>query len=253
HYDNKTRDQIIPITLDIATGYSSRIINAGEIQNYGQELMLMGTPIKKDNGFKWDVNVNFTSNRSKVIKLAEGIEAYTLTERNGAYIQAREGERMGNIYGVGFARVEDKSSPFYGQIIHSAEGTPLRDPELKLQGNYNPDFMVGINNNFSYKGIYAGFLFDIRQGGIVVSRTKTIGSTSGQLEETLYGRANGYDLSLEGNGIVSPGVIDTGDGNYIPNEIKIPSRDWHNRYYERNNVEAAKYDASFVKLREVRV
>jgi TonB-linked SusC/RagA family outer membrane protein len=253
HYDNKTRDQIIPITLDIATGYSSRIINAGEIQNYGQELMLMGTPIKKDNGFKWDVNVNFTSNRSKVIKLAEGIEAYTLTERNGAYIQAREGERMGNIYGVGFARVEDKSSPFYGQIIHSAEGTPLRDPELKLQGNYNPDFMVGINNNFSYKGIYAGFLFDIRQGGIVVSRTKTIGSTSGQLEETLYGRAKGYDLSLEGNGIVSPGVIDTGDGNYIPNEIKIPSRDWHNRYYERNNVEAAKYDASFVKLREVRV
>ena len=253
HYDNKTRDQIIPITLDIATGYSSRIINAGEIQNYGQELMLMGTPIKKDNGFKWDVSVNFTSNRSKVIKLAEGIEAYTLTERNGAYIQAREGERMGNIYGVGFARVEDKNSPYFGQIIHSAEGTPLRDPELKLQGNYNPDFMVGINNNFSYKGIYAGFLFDIRQGGIVVSRTKTIGSTSGQLAETLYGRANGYDLSLEGNGIVSPGVIDTGDGNYIPNEIKIASRDWHNRYYERNNVEAAKYDASFVKLREVRV
>ena len=253
HYDNKTSNQIIPITLDIASGYSSRIINAGEIQNYGQELMLIGTPIQKENGLRWDASVNFTSNRSTVIELAEGIEAYTLTERNGAFIQAREGERMGNIYGVGFARVEDESSPFFGQIIHSAGGTPLRDPELKFQGNYNPDFMVGINNNFSYKGIYAGFLFDIREGGIVVSQTKVIGSTSGQLEETLYGRDNGYDITQEGNGILSPGVIANGDGTYRANDVKITSRNYHNRYYERNNVEAKKYDASFVKLREVRV
>src|SRR5690606_11477336 len=65
------------------------------------------------------------------------------------------------------------------------------------------------------------------------------------------GRDNGYDLSLEGNGIISPGVIRNSDGSFTPNTIKISSRDWHNRYYERSNVEAAKYDASFIKLREV--
>lgn len=253
YYDNRTKDQIIPITLDIATGYSSRIINAGEIKNSGMELMVMGSPIQKGNGLSWDVGVNFTRNRSTVIELDENIDAYTLTERNGAYVQAREGERMGDIYGVGFARVEDPNSEYYGQIIHSAEGTPLRDSELKKQGNYNPDWMMGIQNSFSYKNFDLNFLFDIRQGGIVVSRTKTIGSTSGQLKETLYGRENGYDLSVDGNGIVSPGVVENPDGSYSPNTFKISSRDWHNRYYERNNVEAAKYDASYVKLREVRL
>ncbi|WP_194976222.1 SusC/RagA family TonB-linked outer membrane protein [Aquiflexum lacus] len=251
YYNNITRDQIIPITLDIATGYNSRIINAGKIQNQGIEIVAMANPIRKNNSFRWDVVANFTRNRGKVIELTEGLDTYTLTERNGAFVQARIGERMGNMYGVGFARVDDPNSPFFGEIIHNSTGTPLRDSELVLQGNYNPDWMLGIQNSFSYKNFSFGFLFDIRYGGIVVSRTKTIGSTSGQLEETLFGRENGYDLSVEGNGIVSPGVIANGDGTFRPNDIKITSRNWHNRYYERNNVEAAKYDASYIKLREV--
>jgi len=251
YYDNVTRDQIIPITLDIATGYNSRIINAGKIQNRGIEIVALANPIKRQNGFRWDVIANFTSNRGRVLELTEGLDTYTLTATNGAFIQARIGERMGNIYGVGFARVEDQNSPYFGQIIHNSTGTPLRDSELKLQGNYNPDWMLGIQNNFTYKNFNLGFLFDIRYGGIVVSRTKTIGSTSGQLEETLFGRENGYDLTVEGNGIISPGVIQNADGSFTPNTIKITSRNWHNRYYERNNVEAAKYDASYVKLREV--
>ncbi|WP_373522383.1 SusC/RagA family TonB-linked outer membrane protein [Aquiflexum sp.] len=251
YYNNITRDQIIPITLDIATGYNSRIINAGKIQNQGIEIIAMANPIRKNNGFRWDVMANFTRNRGKVIELTEGLDTYTLTERNGAFVQARIGERMGNMYGVGFARVDDPNSPYFGEIIHNSTGTPLRDSELVLQGNYNPDWMVGIQNSFTYKNFSFGFLFDVRYGGIVVSRTKTIGSTSGQLEETLLGRENGYDLTIEGNGIVSPGVIANGDGTFRPNDIKITSRNWHNRYYERNNVEAAKYDASFIKLREV--
>ncbi|WP_373495113.1 SusC/RagA family TonB-linked outer membrane protein [Aquiflexum sp.] len=251
YYNNITRDQIIPITLDIATGYNSRIINAGKIQNQGIEIVALANPIRKNNGFRWDVVANFTRNRGKVLELTEGLDTYTLTDRNGAFVQARIGERMGNMYGVGFARVEDPSSPFFGEIIHNSTGTPLRDSELVLQGNYNPDWMLGIQNSFSYKNFSFGFLFDVRYGGIVVSRTKTIGSTSGQLEETLFGRANGYDLTVEGNGIISPGVISNGDGTFRPNDIKITSRNWHNRYYERNNVEAAKYDASYIKLREV--
>ena len=251
YYDNRTRNQIIPIELDVATGYASRIINAGEIQNNGLEVILSGTPLQRPNGLNWNVMVNFTRNRSKVLELTDGLEIYSLTGRNGATIQARVGERMGNIYGASFQRVEDESSPYYGQIIHNSTGYPLTGSELDLQGNYNPDWMLGVQNSFSYKNFSLGFLFDGRYGGTVVSMTKTIGSTSGQLAETLYGRENGYDLSQEGNGIVSPGVIRNADGSFTPNTIKLSSRDWHNRYYERSNVEAAKYDASFIKLREV--
>ncbi|WP_209328967.1 SusC/RagA family TonB-linked outer membrane protein [Lunatimonas salinarum] len=251
YYDNRTRNQIIPIELDISTGYASRIINAGEIQNNGLEVMVNGTPIQKANGITWNVSANFTRNRSRVLELTEGLDIYSMVGRNGANIQARVGERMGNIYGRGFERVEDPNSPYFGQIIHNTSGTPLTGAAVKLWGNYNPDWMLGIQNTLNYKRFYLGFLFDIRYGGIVVSRTKTIGSTAGQLAETLLGRENGYDLTQEGNGIISPGVIRTADGSFIPNDRKISSRDWHNRYYERSNVEAAMYDASFVKLREV--
>lgn len=252
YFDNRTRNQIIPIELDIATGYASRIINAGEIQNKGIEAVL-NARVVQNSKLTWDVTANFTRTRGYVLELTEGLDTYTLTGRNGANIQARIGERMGNIYGAGFARVEDPSSPYFGQIIHNTSGTPITDPTLKLQGNYNPDWMLGLANSLNYKGISLGFLFDYRHGGIVVSRTKTIGSTSGQLEETLFGRENGYDLNVEGNGIISEGVIRNADGSFTPNTIKITSRNWHNRYYERNNVEAAKYDATFLKLREVTI
>ena len=253
YFDNRTRNQIIPIELDIATGYASRIINAGQIQNKGIEVVLSGNPVRSANGFNWNFMANFTRTRGYVLELTEGLTTYTLTGRNGANIQARIGERMGNIYGAGFARVEDPASPYFGQIIHNTSGTPITSPTLKNQGNYNPDWMLGLQNNFSYKGISLGFLFDYRHGGIVVSRTKTIGSTSGQLAETLLGRENGYDLTQAGNGIISEGVIRNADGSFTPNTIKITSRNWHNRYYERNNVEAAKYDATFLKLREVTI
>jgi hypothetical protein len=239
--------------LDISTGYASRIINAGEIQNNGIELVLSGSPIKNLNGLNWTIMANFTRNRSRVLELTDDLDTYSMVGRNGATIQARIGERMGNIYGRGFERVQDANSPFFGQIVHNTSGTPLTNPELRMQGNYNPDWMLGIQNSFNYQRFSFGFLFDIRYGGIVVSRTKTIGSTAGQLEETLLGRENGYDLSMDGNGIVSPGVIRNEDGTFVENTKKISSRDWHNRYYERSNVEAAKYDASFAKLREVTI
>ena len=251
YFDNRTRNQIIPIELDIATGYASRIINAGEIQNRGIEIVLSGSPVKTASGFSWDFMANFTRTRGTVLELTDNLTTYSMTGRNGANIQARVGERMGNIYGAGFSRVDDPTSQYDGEIIHTTTGTPITDATLKLQGNYNPDWMLGLQNNLSYKGFNLGFLFDFRYGGIVVSRTKTIGSTSGQLEETLYGRENGYDLAVEGNGIISPGVIKNADGTFKPNDVEITSRNWHNRYYERNNVEAALYDATFLKLREV--
>ncbi len=255
YYDNHSKNQIILIPITTVSGYSQRVTNAGEIRNWGYEVMLTGTPIQANN-FSWDINVNWSRNQSEIIELSDEIEAYTLTERNGAYIQAREGQPMGAIYGIGLLRVSDPSSPYFGQPINSESGIPLHDTNLQYQGNYNPDWMAGIQNKLTYKGLNFSFLFDIREGGIVVSRTKTIGSTSGQIEETLVGReawdpVNGYDLPQ--NGIIAEGVKEVADGVYEPNDVKITSRDWNNRYYNRGNVEVAKYDASFVKLREVKL
>ncbi len=242
YYDSSTRNQIINIDTDIASGYSSQLINAGEVRNYGFEAIANFVPVLTDN-FKWNAMFNFSRNRSEVKDLG-GVN-FTLTERNGAFIQAREGGSISAIYGRGFQRVEDPNSEFFGQKIVNEQGVPIRIDDLVYQGDYAPDFTLGIQNTFKYKNIDLGFLIDTRQGGIVVSRTKTIGSTSGQLMETLEGRENG---------IVAEGVMNTGTADspvYVPNSINVDARTYNNRYYERDNVEAAKYDASYTKLREV--
>ncbi|WP_036152308.1 SusC/RagA family TonB-linked outer membrane protein [Maribacter forsetii] len=243
YYDSSTKNQIINISTDIASGYSSQLINAGEVRNYGFEAIANFVPVLTDN-FKWSSTFNFASNKSEVTDLGDDIQ-FTLTEANGAFIQAREGGSISAIYGRGFQRVEDENSEYFGQMIINNQGIPERTDDLVYQGDYAPDFTLGMQNTFKYKNVDLGFLIDTRQGGIVVSRTKTIGSTSGQLQETLEGRETG---------IVAEGVVNTGTAespNYVPNTVNVDARTYNNRYYERDNVEAAKYDASYTKLREV--
>ena len=238
YYNGITKNQIIPISTDISSGYTSKLINAGEVRNYGFEAILNLVPVRSKN-FTWNSMFNFSTNKSEVTDLG-GVN-YTLTERNGAYIQAREGGSISAIYGRGFQRVDDPNSEYYGQMIINENGIPIRTDDLVYQGDYASDYTLGFMNSFKYKNFDLSFLFDTRQGGIVVSRTKTIGSTSGQLKETLVGRETG---------IVAEGVVETSPGVYTPNTFNTDARTFNNRYYERDNVEAAKYDASYTKLRE---
>jgi hypothetical protein len=98
------------------------------------------------------------------------------------------------------------------------------------------------------------FLFDIRSGGQVYSHTQTVGREGGIIAETLEGRANGYDLSLEGNGVIGEGVVQQADGTFKPNAVKLSAREWHTSLtLGRRLVEPMIYDASFIKLRELRL
>ena len=239
YYNGNTKNQIIDIDTDIASGYNRKLINAGEVKNYGFEAVASFVPVRTKD-FEWNVLFNFATNKSKVTDL--GDVEYNLTSRNGAYIQAREGGSISAIYGRGFKRVDDSKNAHFGEIIINEQGIPQRTDDLVYQGDYAPDYTLGIQNSFRYKDFDFGFLLDTRQGGIVVSRTKTIGSTSGQLKETLVGRETG---------IVADGVVETSPGVYTPNTVNIDARTYNNQYYKRDNVEAAKYDASYTKLREV--
>lgn len=239
YYNSTTRNQIIPIDTDIASGFTGKLINAGEVKNYGFEAVASFIPIKTKN-FTWTSNFNFATNESEVTDLG-GID-FTLTSRNGAFIQAREGGSISAIYGRGLKRVEDPNSEFFGQVIFNNQGLPLRTDDLVLQGDYASDYTLGFQNAFKYKSLDLSILFDTRQGGTIVSRTKTIASTAGQLKETLEGRETG---------IVGEGVVEVSSGVFQPNTVNVDARTWNNRYYERDNVEVAKYDASYTKLREV--
>lgn len=276
YYHTLTRNQILPLLpLSITTGYNGYAVNAGLIRNSGIEIMLNTVPVKLDNGFQWDLDFNWSRNRSEVVSLRDGLTSYQIASKS-VTILARVGERMGDMYGLGFARVQnsdpakphyDASGQFVGQMVFDNQGRPVRTTEVINLGNYNPDWLAGISNTFRYKGLKLSFLFDIRQGGVVYSETQTVGREGGLISETLDGREAGTyypaasvaaDPKLlnapVGTYYIGEGATQNGDGSWRTNDNRVLPRQWHTAWTSGRSIkEGATFDASFVKLRELQL
>ena len=242
YYRSSTRNQILRVPLASSTSYDTRLLNAGEVRNAGVETRLELTPIENIGGFGWDVSLNWARNRSTIVELAEGIDTFVLGEGPfGGSVQAREGGRMGDIYGRVFDRVEDPNSPHTGEIIYE-DGLPQLTDEVQKVGNYNHDWQGGIGTTLSYNNLKLNVLFDVRQGGLIYSNTHATGIEGGTLEGTTCCR---------GETVTGDGVVQNADGTYSENTESAQYVTWLRTYYARPNVEANSFDASYVKLREV--
>ncbi|MBI9064007.1 MAG: TonB-dependent receptor [Marinilabiliaceae bacterium] len=245
YYTSSTVNQIIPITLPQSSGFTSRVANAGEIQNSGIEMTLSGSPIRKPN-LDWNVSVNFSANRNKVISLAEGMEQYELAGYgdSGEKIMAKVGKPIMGVYGYKQVTVEDPTSPYYGQKVFSPGGTPIRKNDVEYLGQANPDFIVGITNKLNYKNLSLSFVLDMRKGGVTYSNATNIMYGAGFNKETAEWRNNGY---------LGDGVIVNTDGTYRPNDVVIKGDDvkaklitnW--RDISTNNI----FSSSYIKVREL--
>lgn len=247
-YQNTSINQIIGRPISTSSGFSNIIENGGEVRTRGLEASLKALMIEKGN-FSWNFGVNFTKYISEVTELPEGVDQYVTGEAsvfagsggsNSVFYIARKGGRIGDMYGSGFQEFE-------GQIIFGANGLPIQDGKLRLLGNYNPDFFMGLTNQFRYKGIELGFVFDWRSGGTIVSRTKALGSTSGVLQETLAGRETG----VIGEGVMNVGTAES--PQYVTNTTSVPASTYYNNFFDRGNEASALYDASYLKLRQLSI
>jgi TonB-linked SusC/RagA family outer membrane protein len=166
-YKTNSVNQLLKINLASPSGFSDQYINAGDIQNSGIELTINGSPIKKNNGLNWDVALNFAQNVNKVVALSPDIKRAFLGGGYGrtAGPLVQEGGAFGDLYGDGWAKDAQ------GRFIVDVSGKPVRSAEQVKVGNYNPDFMMGLNNSFSYKGFVASILIDGRFGGVMTSGT----------------------------------------------------------------------------------
>lgn len=198
---------------------------------------------------------------------------------------AEEGELFGQLYGLGFIR-----HPETGEIIHQ-NGLPMISQEKVSAGSYQPDLRAGIQNTFRYKNFDFGFLFDGQFGGKIYSRSHALYNTGGTITNnddpnlplsTLDGRQSfnvSYDDAGEpvytvdepGEGVVGPGlqwVDSNGDGQIdfdtetSPNDVAVQPGGigyvgyfytYYGNGFNRDNIEAATYDATYVKLRELSI
>lgn len=245
-YQNVSKDQIISRPISSSSGFQNFNVNGGKVRTRGLEFMLSGD-ILKGGDFGWKSSVNFSSFRSVVTELPEGVDQFVTGSANvfsggsnSVFYIAREDGRVGDMYGTGFVKID-------GRTLYDSNGFPVQDNTLRLLGNYNPDFSLGFNNNFSYKNLSLTILWDWRQGGTIVSRIKALGSTSGVLKETLVGREDG----IVGDGVMNVGTSQ--NPNYVANTTSVSASSYYNNFYDRGNEESALYDACYLKLRQVSI
>jgi hypothetical protein len=236
YYNSKTYDQIISVPISPASGYLYKNINAGQINNSGIEVSLNLVPVKTSSGFEWNLTLNYAKNNNEVVELAPGVDRYVLGSYWSLQVMAIPGQPFGSLYGYDFARNPE------GKIIHK-DGLPQQG-DLKVLGNYTPDWVGSINNEFSYKNLNFSFLIDTRQGGDIYTMTTTWGRYSGVLEETLVGREDG---------IVGDGVKQASDGSWVPNDIVVTAEEYNKAAFNNNIAYSSVFDASFVKLREIKL
>lgn len=260
-YSEKTRDQIMPVQISRSTGYGSRIINAGTVQNRGVEVMLRGEPLRTAD-FSWTSTLTWSKNDSKVLSLAEGVDGLELTLGDFWGVQqfARVGEPLGQLVGSAYQRDPD------GNIIVSrGVGVPLWTTDKQVIGNFNPDWRAGFANELRYRSARLNFLFDIKHGGEIYSVTHMFGRYAGVLSETEAGRCTpagnlddgetpppGYPICDASTGIVFEGVnrvVNGNDTTYIPNTTVVDAETFWAYAYNVNEPHVV--DAGFVKLREV--
>ncbi|WP_047246838.1 SusC/RagA family TonB-linked outer membrane protein [Maribacter thermophilus] len=244
YYNSLTKDQIISLPIGISSGYTQQVVNAGSVRSKGVEIILGISPIVTEN-LIWNSTFNFSTNKAIVEDLPQNDGRLTLaysriydSQNQTVYLQVEEGGRIGDLYGTGYLKNEN------GDFVLTDQGNYIPDNTLQKLGNYNPDFVLGFSNRFNYKKWNLGFLFDWRQGGIIVSRTRALGNVGGQLAETAY---------RPENGIVADGVVNTGSTEnpiYTQNTVAISAESYYRQFYDRNHEENNVYDASFLKLRQ---
>jgi TonB-linked SusC/RagA family outer membrane protein len=264
YYNSLTTNMIFPIEQSGSTGINYRYTNAGDLQNQGVELATTFVPVRTKSGFSWSIGFNWAKNYNLVKDLYKDASGHTVnslalgTDGFGVMqLEAIPGMAYGQIVTTDF--VYDSK----GNKIVDATGNYIKTAAPKPIGSILPDYTGGVSTTLAYKGLSLYVLIDYSKGGKIFSMTNMWGSYDGTLAITA---AN----SIRVNGLVVPGVQELVDGsgnpildkngnpqsNGKPNTTNIGAL----AFYQNGTGQSFSgpgstnvYDATFVKLREIRL
>ena len=256
-YDNTTYNQIISVPSDMSSGASSKLINAGNVNNRGLEIMAYFVPLDVGN-WMWRVTMNWSKNWNTLRELAPGVERWQMNSSNDLggriFIYAAPGQDLGQIYASGYHRapegafyLDDKGNKIdcSGEIVvDKSSGNPVYTNELLNHGSVFPDWKGGMTHSLKWRFLTLSAAFSWQIGGKAYSVTDYGLSTTGKLKNTLEGRYDGF---------VFQGVNLNEDGTYSKNRtITADVVDcYHNYIYTQNNIETSIHDTSFLKLKQL--
>ncbi|MFC5282938.1 SusC/RagA family TonB-linked outer membrane protein [Pedobacter alpinus] len=182
YYQKKTSDLLLQVSIPRSTGYSTTLINAGGVENKGIELGLSTVNFDNKN-FQWNTNANISFNKNKVTNLNGEYQRFVgdlstsiFPGANPGSSVLRVGEPIGSFYGYTFQGIWQTPAEITASGITNAvrPGDPryadLNDDKVinaadrSIIGKAQPDFIYGLTNNFSYKGLNLNIFLQGVQG-----------------------------------------------------------------------------------------
>jgi TonB-linked SusC/RagA family outer membrane protein len=235
YYNNRSKNQILAVPLAYSTGFLTKVMNTGEVENKGIEIGVRGTPIRTSYGLNIELYGTYTKNKNTVLDVYGGAPV-VLGGISGMSIVAASGKPYGEFY------AQDVQHDAQGHVIVGASGFPLLTASPQYLGSYNPKWQASWGTNINYKNFSFSVLFDTKQGGKFYSRTKDILDFVGAAAETAVG---GRDPKPFPNSVIDDG---TGTGHYVTNTTAMLDK----QNYFGSVIPAGQMivDASYIRLRE---
>lgn len=237
-YNTHTINQTLPVQISSATGFTSVLLNSGEMQNKGIEIDLNVTPVSTRSGFKWDIGANYAYNQNKVLSIYPGINSFNLS--GAEYVDS--GKAYPQIHTTDWQR-----DPQGRIIIDPLKGTPTPAGVLRDYGTSNPPTIIGLHTQLSYKGITLSVLAEGRFGAVIYN---SIGNALDFTGVSWYSAQSGR-LPF----VIPNSSYDDGTGKYVAN-TNIVTKNGNNDFWAStwNNVgNTYMNSADFWKIREVSI
>ena len=241
-YKSNTIDQTIPATISASTGFYSALINAGELQNKGIELDLKFTPILNLGPVIWNASLNYSFTESKVISILPGLNELPISDgSNSSVSYAIVGQQFPSI------KVSDvKRDPNGNIIVDAITGLPTLEPTTQNYGHGNPNHILGIGTDLSFKGFRLSMVAEYRGGNVIFNSVGNALDFTGISEHSAQNGRQPF--------IIPGSVIQTSEGVYAPNTSALV-RDASRVFWAESAYHSVQStyvtSAAFWKIREV--
>jgi TonB-linked SusC/RagA family outer membrane protein len=185
-YQTNTIDQLFTVALPVGSGASQFFTNGGDIENKGLEIAMTTAPIRNTR-MSWNLDFNFGFNRNMVVAIDDERPRLVIGSDFLRDAVIEEGRPFGEVYSRGYVRDDQ------GRVqVDPNTGVPLITPgKSVLAANFQPDWIGGINSDFSYRNWNIGFVISHRQGGTISSLSNAVTYADGLTKQTLEGRDGG--------------------------------------------------------------
>ncbi|MFN3378678.1 MAG: SusC/RagA family TonB-linked outer membrane protein, partial [Runella zeae] len=245
YFTMDSKDQIVRAPVSNVSGYSFYYTNIGLIRNQGVELLATAKLVNTKD-FTWDASVNWSKLSGKVIEMPAELQEISYYDNVVGSLRVRQGSKVGDLWGYDYQRAPD------GQIlVNATTGFPVTSTTLTQYGNALPDWIGGLTNTFTYKGLSVSALLEWRHGGDVIDLGERNALRSGSIKLT----ERRYEQVVF-NGVVEQKGAD-GKSTYVPNTRAVylddllynPSTSTRFNGWSHLNIQ----DASWIRLRNVNV